>query len=117
MVTQSRTIGEKMIPLAQINKLSTDHSTKISSHNVDINAEFGRLIHAAVINKGFRAKLLQNPVGCIDAGYCGESFHFPFEIKNKIKQINARSLEEFSNQIIKLINMPSVPEMAPVFCN
>ena len=106
-----------MIPLAQINKLSTDHSTKISSQNVDINAEFGRLIHAAVINKSFRSNLLKNPAGCIDAGYCGESFHFPFEIKNKIKQINARSLEEFSNQIIKLINMPSVPEMAPVFCN
>lgn len=106
-----------MIPLAQINKLSTNHSTTMRSHSMDINAEFGRLIHAAVINKSFRAKLLQNPVSCIDAGYCGESFHFPFEIKNRIKQINARSLEEFSSQVIKLINKPSVPEMAPVFCN
>ena len=106
-----------MIPLAQINNLSTNHSTTIRSHGVDINAEFGRLIHAAVINKGFRSKLLQNPVSCIDAGYCGESFHFPFEIKNRIKQINARSLEEFSSQVIKLINMPTVPEMAPLYCN
>jgi hypothetical protein len=106
-----------MIPLAQINKLSTNHTTKIESHNVDINAEFGRLIHAAVINKGFRSKLLQNPVSCIDAGYCGESFHFPFEIKNRIRQIKARSLEEFSSQVINLIIKPSVPEMAPVFCN
>lgn len=107
-----------MIPLTQINKLSTNHkATTTQNNSVDINAEFGRLIHAAVINKGFRAKLLQNPGGCIDAGYCGESFHFPFEIKNRIKQINARSLEDFSSQIIKLINKPSVPEMAPVFCN
>ncbi len=106
-----------MIPLTQINKLSTNHSTTMRSHSVDINAEFSRLIHAAVINKGFRAKLLQNPVSCIDAGYCGESFHFPFEIKNRIKQIKARSLEEFSNQVINLINKPFVPEMAPVFCN
>ena len=106
-----------MIPLAQINKLSTNHTTSTQSHGVDINAEFGRLIHAAVINKSFRSKLLQNPVSCIDAGYCGESFHFPFEIKNRIKQINARSLEEFSSQVIKLVNKPSVPEMAAVFCN
>ncbi|MBW6473304.1 MAG: hypothetical protein K0B14_09295 [Anaerolineaceae bacterium] len=106
-----------MIPLAQINKLSTNHSSTTKSHNMDVNAEFGRLIHAAVINKSFRSNLLKNPAGCIDAGYCGESFHFPVEIKNRIKQINARSLEEFSSQIIKLINMPSVPEMAPVFCN
>lgn len=106
-----------MIPLAQINKLSTNHVTTTRSHSVDINAEFGRLIHAAVINKGFRAKLLQNPVGCIDSGYCGENFHFPFEIKNRIKQINARSLEEFSSQVVKLINIPSVPEMVPAFCN
>lgn len=106
-----------MIPLAQINKLSTNHSTTTRSHGVDVNAEFGRLIHAAVINKGFRAKLLQNPVSCIDSGYCGETFHFPFEIKNRIKQINARSLEEFSSQVINLINMPNVPEMAPLYCN
>ena len=106
-----------MIPFAQINKLSINHSTTIRNHNEALNAEFSRLIHAAVINKGFRAKLLQNPVSCIDAGYCGETFHFPFEIKNRIKQINARSLEEFSNQVIKLINMPTVPEMAPLYCN
>ena len=106
-----------MIPISQINKIPTNFSTKSQIQNNDLNAEFGRLLHAAVINKGFREKLLMNPISCIDAGYCGESFHFPSEMKNRIKQIKARTLEEFSGHVIKLINMPTVPEMATLYCN
>lgn len=106
-----------MIPLAQINEISTNHQPVKKMQNEDIKAEFGRLIHAAVINKRFRENLLHNPLNCIDAGYCGESFNFPNEFKNRIRKINARSLEEFSSQVIKLFNVPSVTEMAPVYCN
>ncbi|MDX9850713.1 MAG: hypothetical protein RBT01_09420 [Anaerolineaceae bacterium] len=106
-----------MIPLAQINEISTNHHPMQKLQNEDIKAEFGRLMNAAVVNKRFREKLLNNPVNCIDAGYCGESFNFPNDIKNRIRKINARSLEEFSSQIIKLFNVPTVSEMAPVYCN
>jgi hypothetical protein len=106
-----------MLPLSQLNKISTDIQPTFHDQNDEIKAEFGRLLHAAVINKHFQEKLLDNPINCIETGYCGESFHFPFELKSCIKQINAKSLEEFANQVIKLINMPIRREVAAVFCN
>jgi predicted Zn-ribbon and HTH transcriptional regulator len=106
-----------MIPLAQINQISTIQQPVKKQQNEDVKAEFGRLIHAAVINKRFRENLLTNPLNCIDAGYCGESFNFPNDFKNRIRKINARSLEEFSSQVINLFNVPTVSEMAPVYCN
>lgn len=106
-----------MRPLNLLNPISIGTRSDRHDQNDAIKAEFGRLMHAAVINKGFRTSLLNNPVSCIEAGYCGENFHFPFELKDRINQIKAHTLEEFASQVIKLINMPSVPEMAPVFCN
>lgn len=106
-----------MIPLSQINKISTDSKPAIREQNEDVKAEFGRLMHAAVINKRFRDSLLDNPIDCIEAGYCGEYFNFPFEIINYIKQINVKTLEEFANHVIKLINIPARKEVAPVYCN
>jgi hypothetical protein len=106
-----------MIPLSQINKISTNARPVTEAHDDDINAEFGRLMHAAVINKHFRDRLLENPIDCIEAGYCGEYFNFPFEIINSLRQINVRSLEEFANHIIALINLPARKEVAPVYCN
>lgn len=106
-----------MIPLAQINRISTNHQPVKKHQTEDLKAEFSRLIHAAVINKRFREKLLTNPLNCIDAGYCGESFNFPNDFKDSIRKINASSLGEFSSQVIKLFTVPSVSEMAPVYCN
>ncbi len=105
-----------MIPLSQVNEISTDSRPVKRAHDDEIKAEFGRLMHAAVINKHFRERLLENPIDCIEAGYCGEYFNFPFEIINSLKQINVKSLEEFANHIIKLINLPARKEIAPVFC-
>lgn len=106
-----------MIPLTQVNKITTDSKPVTKVYNEEIKAEFGRLMHAAVINKHFCDRLLENPIDCIEAGYCGEYFNFPFEIVNSLRQINVKSLEEFANHIIKLINIPVRKEVAPVFCN
>lgn len=106
-----------MIPLTQVNKISTDSQPVTRALDDEIQAEFGRLMHAAVINKHFRDRLLENPIDCIEAGYCGEYFNFPFEIIKSLKQLNVKSLEEFANHILTLINMPSRKEVAPVFCN
>ncbi len=77
-------------------------------------AEAGRLIHAAIINRTFREKLLTNPVQSIDNGYCGEVFHFSREMKDQIRSIHAMSLEEFSTQIMQLLSAPVVYEVAAV---
>jgi len=98
-----------------------DYSTSQYALRIDpdeaIKVEFSRLIHAAVINKRFCIDLLNNPERCIETGYCGERFHFPNDLKNRIKLIRAQSLEEFSNQVIKIINKSPVTETLPVLCN
>lgn len=79
-----------------------------------VKAEFGRLIHAAIINPNFRKMLLSNPKLSIETGYCGESFHFPAEMKNKITHIQAGTLEEFSTQLLEVVTSPNIPELAVV---
>ncbi len=106
-----------MIPLTQINKIAPEPKPVMRERHDDLKAEFGRLMHAAVINKSFRERLLDNPIDCLETGYCGERFDFPFEIINSIKQINARSLEEFANQVVTFMNIPARKEVVPVYCN
>lgn len=105
-----------MIPLTQINELSLEMQPVSRQIHDDVQSEFSRLLHAAVINKNFREKLLNNPTNCIESGFCGEKFHFPRELASQIKQIKARSLQEFSLQMTKLIQQPTMPEMAMVYC-
>ena len=106
-----------MIPLTQINSLSTNTQTKISHRQDDIEAEVYRLLHAAVINRRFREKLLTNPTNCIETGFCGESFNFPKDLIKQLKSVNARSLDEFTCKVMQLINTIPVPELAPVYVN
>lgn len=80
--------------------------------NAVVRGEFGRLIHAAIINARFREALLMNPVCAIEDGYMGESFQFSSELKDRIKLIKAGSLEEFSTQIMRVVNTSSISEMA-----
>lgn len=75
-------------------------------------AEFGRLVHAAIINPRFRQMLLTNPENTIDKGFYGESFHFASEIKEQIKHIQAGTLEEFSARVLEIVETPSIVEMA-----
>ena len=53
-----------------------------------------------------------NPVCAIESGYMGESFQFSSELKDRIKLIKAASLEEFSSQIMRVVNTSSISEMA-----
>lgn len=77
-----------------------------------VKAEFGRLIHAAIINPNFRKMLLSNPKLSIETGYCGESFQFSPELKNKITLIKAGTLEEFSTQLLEVVTSTNIPELA-----
>jgi hypothetical protein len=76
-----------------------------------LQAEFGRLIHAAIISPSFRRQLLSNPALSIEKGFCGESFHFPAEITAKIDDIRAGTLEEFSNQLLQVTTTTKVKEV------
>ena len=75
-----------------------------------VKAEFGRLMHAAIINRTFRQKLLADPSRSIEDGYCGEKFHFPPELKERIQLIRAESLECLSLQIMQIIDSPYISE-------
>jgi hypothetical protein len=75
-----------------------------------VKMECGQLIHAAIINKGFRDMLLANPSKSIDAGFCGEKFSFSREEKERISTIRVKTLEEFATQLMSVVEMPVVPE-------
>ncbi len=100
-----------MTPITQF--LSTESVVQgvVYDPNATVKAEFGRLIHAAIINRTFRENLLANPVRSIENGYCGESFQFPREFKERITLIKAGSLEEFSNQMLQVVDAPSLAEI------
>lgn len=87
-------------------------NTPVYDSQTAIKAELGRLIHAAIINKRFCQKLLNNPVSSIEAGYCGESFHFPVEFKEMVKFVHAENLETFSAQLMQILNSLRVAEKA-----
>lgn len=84
------------------------------SYNPDaaLEAEFGRLIHAAIISPSFKRQLLSNPALSIEQGYCGESFHFPKEIKSRINSIRAGSLEDFSTKLLQVSTASRIKESA-----
>ena len=85
-----------------------------TEHDPDDSAkrECSRLIHAAIVNKRFREMLLANPIKSIETGYSGEYFRFSREEKERIKHIQARSLEEFALQLTQVVESPIVSEMA-----
>jgi hypothetical protein len=82
-----------------------------------IKAELGRLIHAAIINKSFCQKLLKNPLMSIEAGYCGESFHFSPAFKESLRCVRAESVESFCSQLMQIINSQSIAEKALLYYN
>lgn len=78
--------------------------------------ECGRLIHAAVINRRFQSMLLANPIQSIEAGFCGEKFSFTRQEKQQIQLIRAKTLAEFSNQLMQAVRpshrLAAVPAMS-----
>ncbi len=77
-----------------------------------VRRECSRLIHAAVISGRFRARLLANPIQAIESGYGGEQFMFTREEKARIRAIRANTLEDFAAQLVRVIDMPAVVELA-----
>jgi hypothetical protein len=77
-----------------------------------VNMEFSRLVHAAIINRRFRESLLSNPARVVDDGYCGESFQFSSDVKERIGMIRANSLEDFSCQLMRISTSSIIREVA-----
>jgi|WetSurMetagenome_2_1015567.scaffolds.fasta_scaffold402359_2 hypothetical protein len=97
-----------MTPITQQYQSTMEMQTTVRDPQSSVNDEFGRLIHAAVINHRFCEMLLANPLRSIEKGYCGESFHFPREYKNRLQLIEAGSLEEFSKQALQIFTTINV---------
>jgi hypothetical protein len=91
-----------------ISDIPTQHNDPLAA----TRAEFGRLIHAAIINPGFRNQLLANPLTTIDKGYIGESFQFSGKVREQLREIQAGTLEEFSSRVLEITETPSIVEMA-----
>jgi hypothetical protein len=79
-----------------------------------LQAEFGRLIHAAIISPSFQKQLLNSPALSIDKGFCGESFQIPAEIKSRIDLIRAGTLEDFSTQLLQVTTSSRIQESAVI---
>ena len=63
--------------------------------------ELSRLITAAVINRGFRQMLLDNPKQAMELGYKGETFALDMEEQDLISSIQAGTLAEFASKLVK----------------
>ncbi len=92
--------------------ISTLPVRSIRDNTPDTRAECSRLLHAAVVNKRFCESLLSNPLASIEAGYCGEKFHFTREQKERVNEIRAASLEDFAAQLMQLVERPVICEYA-----
>ena len=62
-------------------------------------SEVGRLLTAAVVNRGFCKLLLTNPATAIEKGYNGETFRLGREEHELILSIHAKSLADFAMQL------------------
>lgn len=72
-----------------------------------VRVECERLIHAAVISRRFLSGLLTDPVKTIEEGFCGEKFAFSREETQRIKFIRARTLADFSTQLMQVVDFSS----------
>ena len=61
--------------------------------------EYSRFISAAVINKRFRNRLLNDPVKAISSGYSGEQFNINTKEQLRLSSIKAKSLADFASQL------------------
>lgn len=68
----------------------------------EIHPEYSRILSAAVINKGFRTKLLSDPVRAIASGFNGETFDLTDDEKRELNALKGLSLSEFALQISRI---------------
>ena len=79
------------------------HIRPITGHKAPpIRTEYSRIVSAAVINNGFRDRLLKDPVKAITQGYSGERFNLNHEDRIRLAGIHASSLAEFAAQLSEL---------------
>lgn len=79
---------------------TTTFATKLTLTKKNlVEAEFSRLLHAAIINKRFCASLLADPVATIDRGYLNEHFRFSPATRAKLGMIKAATLSDFASQL------------------
>lgn len=101
-----------MTPLQKIQEIPIEPKKSTIEYRASMQAELGRLIHAALINTRFRQSLLANPISTIEGGYLGEKFHFPRGVMDKMRHIRATNLEDFSSRMLQFVETPSSAEMA-----
>ena len=68
----------------------------------EVHPEYSRILSAAVINKGFREKLLKDPARAIARGFNGETFHLTDDEKKQLTALKGLSLSEFALQIARI---------------
>jgi len=61
--------------------------------------EFSRIISAAVVNQGFRNRLLSNPEEAVASGFNGERFNLQEEDHDLLRSIQAGTLAEFAMKL------------------
>lgn len=89
-------------------------SKQVDDLNEELMGEIGKILQAAVINSNFRNNLLSNPLRSIEAGYFGEYFHLPEELLKRISCIKSNSLENFSEEIMRIVDGINISELVKV---
>lgn len=72
--------------------------------NIGRNAEISKILTAAVINKGFRDLLLENPLTAINQGFGGQNFFLTENEKEILGSIKTTSLSDFSKLLAGCLN-------------
>jgi hypothetical protein len=101
-----------MTPISQAISSAPKYYPSIYHPEAALQAEYGRLIHAAIISTSFQKQLLSDPAMSIEKGFCGERFQFPAEIKSRIGNIHATNLEDFSGQLLQVTAPARIKEAA-----
>ena len=103
-----------MTPIFEYYPSSSGNTAVSLDPRMAVKAEFSRLIHAAIINRRFREKLITNPIQTIETGYCGEAFYFSRELRDQIRLIHADSLEDFSFQFLQIVDSSTIRESVSI---
>jgi len=77
---------------------STDPGAQVSDNAVN------RLVAAAVVNQNFCNLLLTKPAQALTCGFQGEQFNLDSQDARIILSIQANSLSEFAQQLVRLQN-------------
>ena len=80
---------------------TTKTPLKINPH--DPHPGLSRVFAAAVVNHNFREMLLKEPEKALKQGYLGKSFALSQEDASLIVSLNAKSLSDLADQVVRSI--------------